>query len=315
MSNKLAFVFPGQGSQSVGMMSALAAQFPLIEESFREAADSLDYDLWELVENGPEDRLNSTENTQPALLIAGVATWRVWLEQGGLTPALMAGHSLGEYSALVCAGSLQFNDAVALVAERGKLMQSAVPEGEGAMAAILGLSGEELESVCSRAAEGQVVSSANFNSPGQIVIAGNTKAVKRAIELATAAGAKRAILLPVSVPSHCDLMREAAKEFAERMNNINIEPSTIPVLHNIDATTRSDTTMIKIALAEQLYQPVQWIATIEKMRDEGITHIIEGGPGKVLSGLIKRIDRTIETLPVSDLPSLEKALEATRELN
>lgn len=314
-NSKLAFVFPGQGSQSVGMLSALAAQFPLVEETFHEAGRSLDYDLWDLVENGPEDRLNTTENTQPALLTAGVATWRVWLEQGGLTPALMAGHSLGEYSALVCAGSLLFNDAVSLVADRGRLMQSAVPEGEGAMAAILGLDGDELETLCSRAAEGQIVSPANFNSPGQIVIAGDTDAVKRAIELAAAAGAKRTILLPVSVPSHCALMRDAAKEFAERMNNITIETPTIQVLHNIDASSRSDATMIKIALAEQLYQPVRWIETIKKMKEEGITHIIECGPGNVLSGLIKRIDRTIEVLPVYNPPTLVKALETTRDLD
>lgn len=305
---KLAFVFPGQGSQSIGMLAALATQYPVVGSIYQEAAQVLGYDLWKLSQEGPETELNKTEKTQPALLAASVALWRVWEERAGPAPALMAGHSLGEYSALVCAGNLCFTDAVNLVAARGRYMQEAVPEGTGAMAAILGLSDAEVMAICRQAAEGQIVTAANFNSPAQVVIAGHADAVKRAIEFATAAGAKRSILLPVSVPSHCALMQEAAGHFAERLKTISFKTGAIPVIHNVDVSIKSDSMDIRQALIMQLCQPVLWVDTIQKMASQGITHIVECGPGKVLSGLIKRIDKEIETFSVSDPGSLNQAL-------
>jgi len=306
---KLAFVFPGQGSQSIGMLSALAAQYPVVGSFYQEASRALGYDLWKLTQEGPEAELNKTEKTQPALLAAGVAVWRVWEERAGPVPALMAGHSLGEYSALVCAGNLDFIDAVNLVAARGRYMQEAVAEGTGAMAAILGLSDADVIAVCRQAAQGQTVTAANFNSPAQVVIAGHADAVKRAVELAAVAGAKRSVLLPVSVPSHCALMQEAAGHFAERLKNISFTTGAIPVIHNVDVSIKSDGMDIKQALIGQMYQPVRWVDTIQKMASHGITHIVECGPGKVLSGLIKRINKEIETLSVSEPESLDKALE------
>jgi malonyl CoA-acyl carrier protein transacylase len=305
---KLAFVFPGQGSQSVGMMSALAAQYPVVESLYQEAAQVLGYDLWRLVQNGPESGLNSTEKTQPALLTASVATWKIWRQCGGPIPSVMAGHSLGEYSALVCSGVIPFRDAVALVADRGKYMQEAVPEGAGKMAALLGLSDGEVTAICRQAAQGQIVVAANFNSPGQVVIAGHSEAVQRAVELAKQSGAKRSVLLPVSVPSHCPLMLEAARKFAGRMENIPLSPGRIPVIHNVDASSRTDSNAIKQALIDQLSQPVRWVEILQKMANQGITHIVECGPSKVLSSLIKRIDRQIQTHSITEPESLALAL-------
>lgn len=307
-NQQLAFVFPGQGSQSVGMSTAIAEKYPVVKAVYAEASEVLGYDLWRLVHEGPESELNITSKTQPALLAAGVAIWKIWQEREGQAPALMAGHSLGEYSALVCSGVLEFRDAIALVADRGAYMQAAVPEGTGSMAAILGLSDEKIVEVCEQAAQGQVVSAANFNSAGQTVIAGHKEAVERAVELATAAGAKRSVMLSVSVPSHCDLMKEAAAKFAVRMEPVHLSSANIPVIHNVDISTRTEPSAIKQALTEQLYQPVRWVETIEYMSKQGITKIVECGPGKILCGLIRRIDRQIETCPVYDPESLDKAL-------
>ena len=309
MYNKqLAFVFPGQGSQSIGMSTALAEHYPVVKALYADASEVLGYDLWHLAHSGPESELNITSKTQPALLTACVAVWKVWEERGGHLPVLMAGHSLGEYSALVCSGVLAFNTAVALVADRGTYMQEAVPAGEGSMAAILGLTEEQVIDVCNQAAQGQVVSPANFNSTGQIVIAGHKEAVNRAVELATGTGAKRTVVLSVSVPSHCALMQEAAAKFTSRMESIALSAGRIPVIHNADVSTRSDESAIKQVLAKQLYQPVRWVETIELMSKKGITRIVECGPGKVLCGLIKRINRDIGTYPVFDPESLDKAL-------
>jgi [acyl-carrier-protein] S-malonyltransferase len=304
----LAIVFPGQGSQSVGMLSELAAHYPQVNETFGEASDILGYDLWQLVSDGPAEELNQTDRTQPAMLAAGVAVWRVWQGNNGPVPAVMAGHSLGEYTALVCAGSIAFADAVALVAERGRCMQRAVPEGSGAMAAILGLDDATVMDVCNTAAEGSVVSAVNFNSPGQVVIAGETGAVERATRLAKERGAKRAVQLPVSVPSHCDLMRTAAGQFAGNLGETTIVSPEIPVLHNVDVKAHDDPASIRELLAQQLYSPVQWVKTIEAMRDRGVTRMVEAGPGKVLSGLAKRIDRALTAQPVFDPGSLAAAL-------
>ena len=304
----LAIIFPGQGSQSVGMLSELAGQYPQVIETFSEASDMLGYDLWQLVSDGPAEELNRTDRTQPAMLAAGVAVWRVWQSKGGPAPAVMAGHSLGEYTALVCAGALVFADAVSLVPERGRCMQRAVPEGSGAMAAILGLDDEAVIDVCRAAEEGSVVTAVNFNSPGQVVIAGDAAAVQRATQLAKERGAKRAVQLPVSVPSHCDLMRPAAAQFADHLRETAITTPVIPVLQNVDVVAHDDPAAIRDVLAQQLYSPVQWVRTIEAMRDRGITRLVEAGPGKVLAGLAKRIDRTLTAQPVFDPESLVAAL-------
>ncbi len=310
---KLAFVFPGQGSQSAGMVAALADQYPVVQSTYVEASGILGYDLWDLVQNGPEAELNMTAKTQPALLTASVAIWRIWMECGGPVPECMAGHSLGEYSSLVCAGALSFDDAVSLVADRGNYMQAAVPEGVGSMAAILGLTDAEVIGICKQSEQGQVVSAANFNSSGQIVIAGDTDAVKRAVDAARQAGANRSVLLPVSVPSHCSLMREAACILAKRMETIALSPLQIPVIHNVDVSQKTDAAAIKQALVDQLYKPVRWVETIQVMAARGITHIVECGPGKILCGLIRRIDRQMVTLPVNDLMSLEQALTGLKQ--
>ena len=304
----IAFVFPGQGSQSLGMLAELAVSHATVQSTFTEASDVLGYDLWQLVQQGPEAELNNTTKTQPALLASSVATWRVWNELSQVQPVMMAGHSLGEYSALVCSGALNFTDAIQLVADRGAYMQDAVPAGIGSMAAVLGLEDGQIEAVCDAAAQGQIVSAANYNSSGQVVIAGHKEAVERAVELAKAAGAKRSVILPVSVPSHCALMQKAADRFAERLNTVDFEQPRIPVLHNVDATERSDAREIKLALQDQLCQPVRWVETIQKMVSKDINTIVECGPGKVLSGLIKRIDRSLNIFPVFDPASLEKAL-------
>ena len=307
----IAFVFPGQGSQSLGMLAELAAAQSKVQSTFAEASDVLGYDLWQLVQQGPEAELNNTTKTQPALLASSVATWRVWNELSQSQPVMMAGHSLGEYSALVCSGAINFTDAIQLVADRGAYMQDAVPAGIGSMAAVLGLEDGQIEAVCDQAAQGQVVSAANYNSSGQVVIAGHKEAVERAVELAKAAGAKRSVILPVSVPSHCALMQKAAVQFAERLDTVDFEQPNIPVLQNVDATGHNDISEIKQALQDQLCQPVRWVETIRKMVSMDVSTVIECGPGKVLSGLIKRIDRSLDILPVFDPTSLEKALAET----
>jgi [acyl-carrier-protein] S-malonyltransferase len=309
MNATLAIVFPGQGSQSTGMLSALATDYSQVVETFDLASDVLGYDLWQLVQDGPEEELNETDKTQPAMLAAGVAVWRVWQDAGGANPALMAGHSLGEYTALVCAGALDFQDAVSLVAERGRCMQSAVPAGSGAMAAILGLDDAAVAAVCEQAADGEVVSPVNYNSPGQVVIAGCTDAVLRAMALAKEAGARRAVQLPVSVPSHCALMRPAAEQFAGRLSQTEIRTPAIRVMQNVDATLHDDPDSIRENLSRQLYSPVQWVASVQAMAEQGVNRIIEAGPGKVLTGLCKRIDKTIVATAVFDGPSLTSALE------
>jgi len=309
MNSTLAIVFPGQGSQSIGMLSGLATDHSQVVDTFEQASDVLGYDLWQLVQDGPEDELNETDKTQPAMLAAGVAVWRVWQDAGGAVPTLMAGHSLGEYTALVCAGALDFQEAVSLVEERGRCMQSAVPAGTGAMAAILGLDDVAVAVVCEQAADGGVVSPVNYNSPGQVVIAGHAEAVQRAIALATEAGARRAVQLPVSVPSHCALMRPAAEQYADRLNKVTIKKPSIQVIQNVDATLHDDPDTIRANLDRQLYSPVQWVSSVQAMGKQGVTRIIEAGPGKVLTGLCKRIDKTISAAVVLDESSLQSALD------
>jgi [acyl-carrier-protein] S-malonyltransferase len=305
----LAFVFPGQGSQSVGMLNALAAEFPLVQETFAEASQALDYDLWDVVARGPEERLNRTQTTQPAMLAAGVAVWRVWGAHNGPRPAFMAGHSLGEYTALVCAEALTFREGVQLVADRARFMQEAVPAGQGAMAAILGLEDDAVRRLCADAARGEVLEPVNFNSPGQIVIAGTAAAVARGVEQAKAAGAKRAVVLPVSVPSHCTLMHAAAQRLAARLQQAEIKTPAIPVLHNAHVRAETDAAAIRDALVRQIESPVRWVETIRKMVAEGVNRIVECGPGKVLAGLNKRIDKQAETLVVYDPATLQAALK------
>jgi [acyl-carrier-protein] S-malonyltransferase len=296
-----AFIFPGQGSQSVGMLADLNATYPIVQQTFEQASDILHYDLWKLSQNGPKESLNQTEKTQPALLASSVALWRIWQDQGGTEPSFMAGHSFGEYSALVCAGALAYEDAVSLAQDRGRFMQAAVPEGEGAMAAILGLKDEQVIEVCK--AQEQIVSAVNFNSPGQVVIAGNTAAVEAAVAEAKKIGAKMAIKLPISVPSHSSLMKPAAEKMAERLKDVTITVPKIAVIHNVDTSIKTQAEDIATALVLQLHNPVQWVATIEKMIAEGVTTLIECGAGKVLTGLNKRISRQ------TTAKTLEQALE------
>ncbi|MGF1547255.1 MAG: ACP S-malonyltransferase [Thiotrichales bacterium] len=308
MPTQYAAVFPGQGSQSIGMLKALSETTPIIRQTFEEAGSALGIDLWGLTQEGPDAVLNATENTQPVMLAAGVAVWRAWQARCGTPPAIMAGHSLGEYSALVCADALEFTDAVKLVAERGRRMQAATPEGQGAMAALLGLSDELVQQACAEAAQGQVVAAVNFNSPGQVVIAGETAAVERAMAAAQALGAKRAVRLPVSVPSHCALMRPAAELFRESLAMLEIRTPSVPVIHNFDTAVHPEPGAIRVALESQLYQPVRWVETVQGMVRSGVTHIIEFGPGKVLAGLTKRIDKQLDAVCIHDPASLEAAL-------
>lgn len=306
---QFAMVFPGQGSQTVGMLAELAAQYPVVQETFAQASDVLGYDLWQLTAQGPAEELNKTWQTQPALLTASVAIWRVWQQQGGKQPALMAGHSLGEYSALVCAGALDFKEAVRLVELRGKLMQEAVPEGTGAMYAIIGLDNEAIAAACEASAQGQIVSPVNFNSPGQVVIAGNKEAVERAGAACKAAGAKRALPLPVSVPSHCALMKPAAEKLAEALKAITVTTPAIPVVNNVDARIETDPDAIRTALVKQLYSPVRWTECVSYVAAQGVDTLLEVGPGKVLTGLAKRIVDTLSAAAVNDPASLSAALE------
>lgn len=305
---KLALVFPGQGSQTVGMLSELYAEFAIVRDTFGEASEALGYDLWALVADGPEADLNETHRTQPALLTASVAIWRLWQQQGGATPAFMAGHSLGEYSALVCSGALKLSDAVQLVEKRGLYMQAAVPAGTGAMQAIIGLDDALIAKACEEAAQGEVVSPVNFNSPGQVVIAGNKAAVERAGELCKTYGAKRALPLPVSVPSHCALMKPAAVKLATDLAALEFQRTVIPVLNNVDVTVATAQSAIKDALVRQLFSPVRWTESIEWLAAQGVTEVIEIGAGKVLAGLIKRIDKNLTTGSVNDVASLNNAI-------
>ena len=306
--NKIAFLFPGQGSQSIGMLAELARLTPLVKNTFDEASQALGVNLWQLAQHGPEERLNATDITQPVMLAAGVACWRVWQDQGGRRPDFMAGHSLGEYTALVAAGTLNFDDAIPLVAERARLMQLATPAGSGAMAAILGLDDPTLSQVCAAAAQGQVVSSANFNAPGQVVIAGHSAAVQRACAGALEAGARRAVPLAVSVPSHCALMRNAALEFEITLADTAFSGGGIPVLHNVDVQAHTTGESIRAALARQLWMPVRWTQTIKELESRGVTRYAECGPGKVLSGLNRRIVRGAETVALTDLEGIQKTV-------
>ncbi|AWH87414.1 ACP S-malonyltransferase [Limnobaculum parvum] len=307
--SQFAIVFPGQGSQTVGMLTTLAEEFPAVLDMFAQASEALGYDLWSLVQQGPETELNKTWQTQPALLAASVAIWRVWQQQGGKQPVVLAGHSLGEYSALVCAGVLDFKDAIKLVELRGKLMQDAVPEGTGAMYAIIGLDNDAIVKACEESAQGQVVSPVNFNSPGQVVIAGNKEAVERAGAACKAAGAKRALPLPVSVPSHCALMKPAADKLAEALKSVNFNVPQIAVINNVDVKAETDGEAIRNALVRQLYSPVRWAEAVEYMAAEQVTFLLEMGPGKVLTGLTKRIVDTLSAAAVNDPASLQSALE------
>jgi [acyl-carrier-protein] S-malonyltransferase len=301
-----AFLFPGQGSQSVGMMAGLAGR-PEIKVTFEEASQALGQDLWKLATEGPEEEINLTLNTQPVMLAAGLATYRAFLASGGKMPALMAGHSLGEYTALVAAGALSLTDAIKLVRFRAEAMQSAVPEGVGAMAAILGLDDDEVRAVCKEAAGNEVLEAVNLNSPGQVVIAGNKGAVERGMALAKEKGAKRALALPVSVPSHSSLMKPAAEKLTAYLAQVQIAPPQVPVLHNADVADYAEPEKIKSALARQLFSPVRWVETIVALKNRGADRFVECGPGKVLAGLNKRIDSSLSTLAITDEASLEAA--------
>ncbi|MBI3479020.1 MAG: ACP S-malonyltransferase [Nitrosomonadales bacterium] len=306
---KFAFVFPGQGSQSRGMMDGYA-DFPVVRNTFSEASDVLELDLWQLVTEGSDAELNATVNTQPIMLTAGVAVYRAWQLQNGATPAIMAGHSLGEYTALVAAGAIRFADALPLVRYRAQCMQQAVPEGVGGIAAILGLDDEAIRAVCAESAQGEVLEAVNYNSPGQVVIAGNRAAVERGMELAKAKGAKRAIMLPMSVPSHCSLLKGAAEQLRAYLKDVAMQTSAIPVLHNADVAAYSDAAKIKDALVRQLYSPVRWVETVQAFGKQGITHNVECAPGKVLAGLNKRIATDQQAMAINDGEALKAALAA-----
>ncbi len=310
--SNFSIVFPGQGSQSVGMLKELAEEKAIVAETYAEASEALGFDLWRLVQDGPADKLNQTQITQPAMLSAGVAVWRIWQAEGGPEPAVMAGHSLGEYSALVCAGAIGFSDAVSLVADRGRFMQQAVPPGAGGMAAILGLEDQRIREICAAAAESQVVEAVNYNSPGQVVIAGDKAAVDRACEIAKKAGAKRALPLPVSVPSHCALMRPAAEQLTERLAGIELHTPHIPVLHNVNVAEAVDADSIRARLTEQLYSPVRWVEIVQAIAERSVENVLEAGPGKVLTGLTKRIDRKLNGYAIFTTDSLNSAIEAVQ---
>ncbi|MEZ9159202.1 ACP S-malonyltransferase [Vibrio lentus] len=305
--SKFAIVFPGQGSQAIGMLADLGEQYDVVKKTFSEASEALGYDLWALVQDGPVENLNETFRTQPALLTASVAIWRVWQELGLEQPANLAGHSLGEYSALVCAGVIDFKEAIKLVELRGQLMQEAVPAGVGAMYAIIGLDDEAIAKACEEAAQDEVVSPVNFNSPGQVVIAGNKAAVERAGALCKEAGAKRALPLPVSVPSHCALMKPAADKLAVALEALEFNAPALPVINNVDVIAETDPAKIKSALVRQLYSPVRWTEGVQAMNEQGVEKLLELGPGKVLTGLTKRIVKTMTAAAVNDTASLDAA--------
>lgn len=307
----VALVFPGQGSQSVGMMAAYGDD-PVIRETFAEASEALGEDLWKMVEEGPAERLALTVNTQPLMLTAGVAVYRAWLAAGGPRPTVVAGHSLGEYSALVAAGVLAFADAVPLVRFRAQAMQEAVPAGEGGMAALLGLDPAVVDEVCAEAAEGQVVSAANLNAPGQIVIAGATAAVQRAADIAKTRGARRAVILPVSAPFHCELMRPAAERLAERLQSVTLSAPQIDVINNVDVAIEQDPARIRDALVRQAWKPVRWIELVEAIAARGVSHLFESGPGKVLAAMSKRSAGDVPCASIHDAASLAEALAAAR---
>lgn len=309
-----AFVFPGQGSQSIGMLAPLAQTDPIVRSTFDEASTVLGYDLWQLIQAGPKEKLDSTECTQPAMLAAGVATWRLWHNRGGSEPSIVSGHSLGEFTAFVCAGAIEFAAAIDLVRFRGQVMQEAVPVGTGAMAAILGLDDADVEKACEEAANGEVVAAVNFNSPGQVVIAGQSTAVQRAIEVAKAKGAKKAITLPVSVPSHSSLMRSAGVRLSERLATVDIRAPRIPCLSPVDVAKHDQPAEIRAHLSQQLSRPVQWWATVREITKGPVAQVIECGPGKVLTALNRRIEKRpgLEFLALEDPASVEAALAATQ---
>lgn len=309
----LAFIFPGQGSQKVGMLADLAAAYPVVEETFAQASEVLGYNLWQLSQEGPQEELNKTECTQPLLLTSSVAIWRVWQQEGGALPVLLTGHSLGEWSALVCAGIVQFQDAVKIVQLRGRYMQEAVPAGEGAMAAIIGLDDAAINKACDEAAQGDVVAAVNFNSPGQVVIAGSAAAVERASELCKEAGAKRAMPLPVSAPFHTSLMKPAADRLLGAINETVFAAPQIPVIHNVTAGSEPDPEAIKRLMFEQIYTPVPWVDCTKALVAAGIEVAVECGPGKVLAGLCKRIDKSISAYGAETPADIEKALAAVAE--
>jgi len=309
MSANIAFVFPGQGSQSVGMLGELGADHSVVIETFAQASEVLGYDLWDLVQHDKDCTLNQTHITQPALLTASVALWRLWLNQGGITPSILAGHSLGEYSALVCAGALEFSDAVRLVEARGQFMQAAVPPGEGAMAAIIGMDDDAIASACETSAQGQVVAPVNYNSPGQVVIAGSKSAVERAMVACKEGGAKRALPLPVSVPSHCALMLPAAEKLRTMLESMQVSVPSIPVVQNVDAKVAASGDIIVDNLVAQLHQPVLWTQCVESIAASGVDLVVECGPGKVLNGLTKRINKTLQSASINDAASLTVTLE------
>ncbi|MBU0688458.1 MAG: ACP S-malonyltransferase [Gammaproteobacteria bacterium] len=306
---QFAFVFPGQGSQSRGMMNGYA-DFAAVRDTFAEASDVLKQDLWQLVAEGEDADLNATVNTQPIMLTAGVAVYRAWQSQNGAMPAMMAGHSLGEYTALVASGALSFADALPLVRYRAQCMQEAVPEGVGGIAAILGLDDEAVRAVCTEGAQGEVLEAVNYNSPGQVVIAGNRSAVERGMQLAKAKGAKRALMLPMSVPSHCSLLQGAADKLRAYLENVAVNVSFVPVLHNADVAAYNDAAKIKDALVRQLFSPVRWVETVQAFGKQGITHNVECAPGKVLAGLNKRIDTNQQAIAINDGEALKAALAA-----
>ncbi|MBT5412164.1 MAG: ACP S-malonyltransferase [Cellvibrionales bacterium] len=306
----LGLIFPGQGSQKVGMLSDLAKNHPVIIETFSEASDSLSYDLWDLSQNGTKEDIMLTERTQPLLLTASVAIWRLWCKSGGPSPAYMAGHSLGEWSALVCSGVVSFDAAVRLVRKRGAYMQDAVPLGAGAMAAVIGLDDEIIKVICLESCKGQEVSAVNFNSPGQVVIAGNTEAVNRAMVSCKDAGAKRILSIPVSAPFHTNLMKPAAEKLSKDIEIVKFSPATIPVVHNVNARIQSEPESIKELIIEQIFKPVLWVDCIETMANNGVTNIVECGAGKVLSGLCKRINSSIKAYSTEDASSLSQTLSS-----
>ncbi len=312
MTQSLAFVFPGQGSQAVGMLSELADRYAVVRTTFEEASQILGYDLWQLVLEGPAETLNQTDKTQPAILTASVALWRVWQELEGPRPSVVAGHSLGEYSALVCAGAMSFADAVRLVKLRGEFMQEAVPEGVGAMSAILALADDKIEEACLASAGNEVVAPVNYNCPGQVVIAGNKAAVERAGAKCQEFGAKKVVPLPVSVPSHCELMKPAAERLAAELEKINIEEPRISVVQNVDGLPHTDADTIRANLLAQLYSPVRWVSSMQYIIEQGVDTTVECGPGKVLSGLNKKIQRSLKVLAVNDPEALTSTIELVK---